>query len=84
MSQGENNILLVFDDKKIKVTNAFHPGAMPMQIVSTFPGVCEVTAVEAVKTIEKNDAPAYNLAGQRTAVGYKGIVIKNGKKYFLR
>lgn len=84
MSSGENNILLVYEGKNIKVTNAFHPGAMPMQIVSTFPGVGEVTAVEAVKTIEQNDAPAYNLAGQRTAVGYKGIVIKNGKKYFLR
>lgn len=84
MSSGENNILLVYEGKNIKVTNAFHPGAMPMQIVSTFPGVGEVTAVEAVKTIEQTDAPAYNLAGQRTAAGYKGIVIKNGKKYFLR
>jgi hypothetical protein len=46
--------------------------------------VGEVTAIEAVKTVEQNDAPAYNLAGQRTGAGYKGIVIKNGKKYFLR
>ena len=84
MSEGQNNILLVFDAKKIKVTNAFHPGAMPFPIVSTFPGVGEVTAIEAVKTVEQNDAPAYNLAGQRTAAGYKGLVIKNGKKYFLR
>ena len=84
MSSGENNILLVYEGKNIKVTNAFHPGTMPFPIVSTFPGVGEVTAVEAVKTIEQNDAPAYNLAGQRTAVGYKGIVIKNGKKSFLR
>ena len=84
MSSDENNILLLYEGKKIKVTNAFHPGTMPFPIVSTFPGVGEVTAVEAVKTIEQNDAPAYNLAGQRTAVGYKGIVIKNGKKYFLR
>ena len=84
MSSGENNILLVYEGKNIKVTNAFHPGTMPFPIVSTFPGVGEVTAVEAVRTVEQNDAPAYNLAGQRTAVGYKGIVIKNGKKYFLR
>jgi hypothetical protein len=84
MSEGENNILLVYEGKKIKVTNAFHPGKMPFQIVSTFPGVGEVAAVEAVKTVEQNDAPAYNLAGQRTAAGYKGIVIKNGKKYFQR
>lgn len=84
MNEMENNILVVYEGRNIKVTNAFHPGKMPFQIVSTFPGVGEVTAVEAVKTIEQNDAPAYNLAGQRIAVGYKGIVIKNGKKYFLR
>jgi hypothetical protein len=84
MSEGQNNILLVYEGKNIKVTNAFHPGKMPFQIVSTFPGVGEVTAIEAVKTVEQNDAPAYNLAGQRTAAGYKGLVIKNGKKYYLR
>lgn len=28
-----------------------------------------------------NDAPAYNLAGQKVGKGYKGIVVKNGKKY---
>jgi hypothetical protein len=84
LSQGDNNILLVYEGKKIKVTNAFHPGAMPMQIVSQFPGEGDVSAVEAVKTVEKNDMPAYNLAGQRTAAGYKGIIIKGGKKYFQR
>jgi hypothetical protein len=83
MSEGENNILVVYEGKKIKVTNAFHPGKMPFQIVSTFPGNKE-TAVETVKVAEQKDAPAYNLAGQRTAAGYKGLVIKNGKKYFLR
>ena len=30
---------------------------------------------------EKNDAPAYNMQGQRVANNYKGIVIVNGKKY---
>ena len=84
MNEMENNILVAYEGRNIKVTNAFHPGKMPFQIVSTFPGVGEVTAIEAVKTIEQNDAPAYNLAGQRTAAGYKGLVIKNGKKYFLR
>lgn len=33
-------------------------------------------------TVDKNvDAPAYNLAGQRMNDAYKGIVVKNGKKY---
>lgn len=84
MSEGDNNILLTYEGKNIKVTNAFHPGAMPFQIVSTFPGMGEVSAVEAVKTVEQNNAPAYNLAGQRTTGSYKGIVIKGGKKFYQR
>ena len=83
MTQGDNNILLVYEGKQIKVTNAFHPGAMPMQITSQFPGVGEVTAIETVKTDEQN-AATYNLAGQRTTAGYRGIVIKNGKKFYQR
>lgn len=31
--------------------------------------------------VESNNAPAYNVAGQRVADNYKGIVIKNGKKF---
>lgn len=83
MNEMENNILVVYEGRNIKVTNAFHPGKMPFQIVSTFPGNKE-TAVETVKVAEQKDAPAYNLAGQRTTAGYKGIIIKGGKKYFLR
>jgi hypothetical protein len=83
MNEMENNILVVYEGRNIKVTNAFHPGKMPFQIVSTFPGNKE-TAVETVKVAEQKDAPAYNLAGQRTGSGYKGLVIKGGKKYFLR
>ena len=41
------------------------------------------TGIEAIDngqlTID-NDAPAYNLAGQKVGKGYKGIVIINGKK----
>ena len=33
-------------------------------------------------TVDENvDAPAYNVAGQRVNDAYKGIVVKNGKKY---
>ena len=34
--------------------------------------------------INDNDAPAYNLAGQKVGKGYKGIVIKNGKKVVIK
>ncbi|MBR1688801.1 MAG: hypothetical protein IJ710_09815, partial [Prevotella sp.] len=42
-------------------------------------GILSVNA-EAVDA----NAPMYNLAGQRVAAGYKGIVIQNGKKFFQK
>lgn len=42
-------------------------------------GIADVKA-EAVKA----DAQMYNLAGQKVGKGYKGIVIKNGKKMILK
>jgi len=41
------------------------------------------TGIEAIDNSQltiDNDAPAYNLAGQKVGKGYKGIVIINGKK----
>ena len=36
-------------------------------------------------TVEQNvNAPAFNLAGQRVNAAYKGIVVKNGKKYVVK
>ena len=32
----------------------------------------------------KNDGAIYNLAGQRVSKDYKGIVVKNGKKYITK
>ncbi len=41
------------------------------------------TAIETVQTAAVNNA-AYNLAGQRVSEGYKGLVIKNGKKMLVK
>lgn len=39
------------------------------------------TAIETIGKADTNaDAPAYNLAGQRVNNGYKGIVVRNGRK----
>ena len=39
------------------------------------------TGIDAIKTAEKdNNGAIYNLAGQKVENGYKGLVIKNGKK----
>ena len=43
---------------------------------STPTGITNVNAAAVAA-----DAPAYNLAGQKVAPSYKGIVIKNGKKF---
>ena len=44
--------------------------------------ISETTAINNITTDEalKQDAPIYNLAGQRVGESYKGIVIVNGKK----
>lgn len=40
-----------------------------------------VSGVDNITVDENVDAPAYNIAGQRVNDAYKGIVVKNGKKY---
>lgn len=40
----------------------------------------EPTAISAIKTTECKKQNIYNLAGQMVGAGYKGIVVKNGKK----
>lgn len=45
------------------------------------------TGIEAIDNGQwtmDNDAPAYNLAGQKVGKGYKGIVVKNGKKVVIK
>lgn len=42
------------------------------------------TGVSAVKAAQKNDASIYNLAGQKVDKSYKGLVIKNGKKFIQK
>ena len=41
----------------------------------------KVSGVNAI-TLDKTNAPLYNLAGQRVSNNYKGVVVKNGKKYY--
>ena len=43
----------------------------------------DVQAIDQVTTLDKN-APMYDVLGRRVGEGYKGIVIQNGQKYFLR
>lgn len=40
--------------------------------------------VSAIAVTDNKVAPAYNLAGQRVSATFKGVVIRNGKKYMQR
>lgn len=42
------------------------------------------SSVEALKAETDVNAPAYNLSGQKVAAGYRGIVVKNGKKFLSK
>lgn len=44
----------------------------------------ETTSITNVNAAESNDDTLYNLAGQKVNAAYKGIVIKNGKKYLVK
>lgn len=83
----ENNILVKYDSKGqvASVVNTFQMGAMPFPIVTTFPdnsGTAGIGTVVAPKS--QDDGIAYDLSGRRIGSNAKGIVIKNGKKYFVK
>ncbi len=42
------------------------------------------TGIETVKAAQDSNAPIYNLAGQKVNNDYKGVVIKNGKKFVMK
>lgn len=44
----------------------------------------QTTAINGVNAATNAAAPAFNLAGQRVSNGYKGVVVKNGKKYIVK
>ena len=45
----------------------------------------ETTGISSVENkVENADAPVYNLAGQLVGKDYKGLVIKNGKKFVIK
>ena len=70
--------------KKMKLTETDISKYYPIELIESTVTIGGTAGIEAVEngplTIDK-DAPAYNLAGQKVGKNYKGIVIKNGKKY---
>ena len=44
----------------------------------------DATAIKSVKTAKMADGAIYNLAGQKVNASYKGVVIKEGKKFIQK
>lgn len=44
----------------------------------------DTTAIKTVKAAKKFEGTIYNLAGQKVNASYKGVVIKDGKKYIQK
>jgi hypothetical protein len=42
------------------------------------------TGIGAVKTAQKKDSSVYNIGGQKVSASYKGLVIKNGRKFIQK
>ena len=65
----------------LETTTALAPASSSARVAWIFDG--ETTGINAIDneqlTID-NNAPMYNLAGQRVSKSYKGVVIVNGKK----
>ena len=99
-SVGGEIYVLMNEDKGVgfyKTTNptaAFTVGANTAYLPANFAAANirfigfengEATAIKTVEAAEKAETDAaYNLAGQRVNAGYKGIVIKGGKKIYVK
>ena len=61
--------------KKFNTTYELDSNNILISLNGKTTGITNITAAEAAQ-----NAPAYNLAGQKVTKAYKGVVIKNGKK----
>ena len=61
-------------------------GEIKTQMLADFPSwEAYASSIEAITTkAQSTTTSVYNLAGQKVGAGYKGIVIKNGKKFFVK
>lgn len=67
-----------YTNKSGVTTREFAQGSQIVSLNGT------TTAISSIKSNTVDNATIYNLAGQRVSKTYKGMVIKNGKKYIAR
>ena len=87
---NQDGFYMASNDKKIPAKCAYlevevKNSANPAKFYSLGDHSGSTTGITSVKNeAVGNNAPMYNLAGQLVDKGYKGIVIKNGKKIVLK
>lgn len=85
---GQDGFYKASNGKTIPATCAYLEvanSASPAKCFSLGDHFGSTTGITSVKNeAAGNNAPMYNLAGQLVGKGYKGIVIKNGKKIVLK
>lgn len=55
-------------------------GAIYISSIEITPVDATATGIKTIETAAKQSGAIFNLAGQRVAAGFRGIVVKNGKK----
>ena len=88
VAEGENNLTIDFLDYPTPCTNAgifYQCGKIPGKHIIKSVKVIDLegSAIQSVKAAQ-NDGAIYNLAGQKVNASYKGVVIKNGKKFLQK
>lgn len=63
----------------VGIVTSVYKGTPSINIISIKKNV--PNAIENIEVAKNENAPIYNLAGQRVDKNYKGVVIKNGKKF---
>lgn len=83
-NEGVNASIVKADGVKISPFRAYFTGIPEGASAKLNFNDEETTGITNVNAAENNDGTLYNLAGQKVNATYKGIVIKNGKKYLVK
>ena len=80
---GATSVAINLDDRKSAVNQFALQASEPTTIVVKSVYLVKDATPTSVKKVElsANDSAIYNLAGQKVDASYKGVIIKNGKKF---
>lgn len=80
---GATSVAINLDDRKSAVNQFALQASEPTTLVVKSAYLVKDATPTSVKKVElsANDGAIYNLAGQKVDASYKGVIIKNGKKF---